>query len=145
MKAIILPDHIPVSKYRFQPIGLPSILFTSVGALEQEMDTVDLPDRTKASGGRAKPGDSDVKVPMHHLNEIAAMDAWYEEAKDPVTLTYKKVGTMSFISLSGLVIQSYTVLGAWLNKRATPDGELDNEGDLSEVTYGMCWDDILKL
>lgn len=144
MKAIIQSDHIPVSKYRFQPVGLPPILFTMVGAFEQEMDTIDLPDRTKASGGRAKPGDTDVKVPQHHVVEVAAMDGWYEEGKDPVTLTYKKPGTMSYISLSGIVVQTYTVLGCWLNKRATPDAELENEGDLAEMTYGMCWDDVVK-
>lgn len=144
MKAIIQPDHIRTSKYRFQPVGLPPILYTSVGALEQEMDTVDLPDRTKATGGRAKAGDTDVKVPMHHVQEVAAMDSWWEEGKDPVTLTYKKPCSMSYISNSGLVLQTYTVLGVWVNKRATPDAELEGEGDMAEVTYGLCWDDIVK-
>ena len=134
----------PVSKYRLQPIGLPPILFTMVGALEQEMDTVELPDRTKASGGRDKPGDTDLKVPMHHTVEVAAMDGWWDEGKDPVTLTYKKPCTMAYISLSGLVVQVYTLTGCWLNKRATPDAELENEGDLAEMTYGMCWDDIFR-
>lgn len=143
MKGVILPDHIPLSKYRFNVAGLPEILFTSFGAMEQELDTADLPDRTKASGGRTKAGETEVKLPMHHQVQVAAMESWFAEGSDDVDPSYKKVGTLSGISLSGLIRQTFTVFGCFLNKRTTPEFSLDNEGELAEMAYNMCWDDIL--
>jgi len=143
LKGVLLEDHIPLSNYELAIAGIVPIIFTSVGAIELELDTVDLPDRTKASGGRTKPGEIEVKVPLHHVVEIAAMDTWLEEGQDPVLPTYKKVGTLSGLSLSGLITQTFTMIGLFNRKKMTPEFVMENDGELSENTYSLSWDDIL--
>lgn len=141
-KFTIENDHIPVNQYRLTVVGLPPITFVSVGSLEQELDCVDLPDRTQASTGRTKPGETEVAVPAHHLSQIAAMRAWYEESREPVSPTYKKVGILSQISGSTLVQQSITITGLFVYKWANPDQEMDNDGEMNNYTYTLKWDEI---
>ena len=52
LKGLIDPDHIPVNKYELNIVGMPTIVFTSVSGLETEVAAIDLPDRTKATGGQ---------------------------------------------------------------------------------------------
>jgi len=143
MKFAIQPDHIPVNKYALLVAGLPPITLTSIGSFNEELDTVDLPDRTKATGGRTKPGDTELKLPMHHVVEAAAMDLWYSEGQDPVSPIYKKVATLNCLSNTGIIIRTFTIIGLFLNSRQTPDLEMGNDGDMAELTYGACWDDVL--
>ena len=95
LKFVIQPDPVLINNFRLDIVGLPSITFTAVGALEQETDKVELPDRTTTSGGRDKPGEAEISVPAHHAVEIAAMNAWRQEAKDPISPLFKKVGTLT--------------------------------------------------
>lgn len=143
MKHVLLPDHIPTNKYVLAFAGVNPITFTSVGALEEEIDKVDLPDRTSASGGRTKPIEFDVKVPAHHGVEVAAMENWLAEGQDPVSPGYKKTGTLSMISLSGALSFVGTLVGVWNFKRGTPELEMNSDGDLSEITYSLCTDQFL--
>ena len=53
MKGVIQPNHIPMNNFVLQVIGLPDIVFTEVGDISEIIDKVDLPDRTRASGGRS--------------------------------------------------------------------------------------------
>ena len=145
MKHVLLPDHIPTNKYALAVAGLGNITYTSVGALEREIDKVDLPDRTSASGGRTKPLEFEVKVPAHHLEEIALMDDWHEQGQDPVDPNYKKTGTLSMISISGLQRYVGTIVQLWVQKDATPELEMNSEGDMAEKTYTMCADDFLPV
>ncbi len=141
-KFVIQPDPIQVSNYRLSVVGLPTLTPTSVGALEQELDKSDLPDRTQVSGGRTKPGEFEMKIPLHHAQEIAAMNAWYAEGQDPQTPTYKKVGTMVQESGSKLNKSATTIVGLWCQKRSKPESEMTNDGEMAEATYTMCYDDL---
>lgn len=144
MKHVLQPDHIPTNKYVLSVAGLPPITFTSIGALEEEIDKVDLPDRTAASGGRTKPVEFDVKVPAHHEVEVAAMETWYEEGQDPVAPSYKKTATLNMISISGAVQYVVTLIGCYCFKRATPELEMNSDGEMVEITYSLCTDQILR-
>ena len=143
MKFSIRDDHIPVNKYRMDVAGIIPITFTTIGSFDIERDTVDLPDRTKASGGRSKAGEVEVKVPMHHYDQVAAMDAWFAEGLDPVSPTYKKVATMTLLSLTSLGQRSSTVIGANVSKKADPDKEMNDDGNMAEMAYTICWDDVI--
>jgi hypothetical protein len=140
-KFVIQPDHIPVNNYRFTVPGLPPITAVSIGSLEKEIDCVDLPDRTQASTGRSKPGETEIAVPSHHLTEIAAMEVWVQEALDPISPTYKKTAILTQISGSRLITVPITMDGVFAYKKATPDQEMDNDGEQSNVTYTLKWDD----
>lgn len=145
LKFVIQPDHIPVNNYRLQVVGLQPITFTSIGALEKEIDSVDLPDRTSASTGRTKNGETEVKVPEHHLVEVQQMETWYQEGKDPVSPTYKKTGTLTVYSGTTLIQKTYTLIGCYISKGATPDREMNDDGEMAVLTYTLKWDDIIGL
>ena len=142
MKGVLAPDHIPKNKYTLRVLGLPPITFTAVGGLEEELETVDLPDRTRASGGNTKPIEFTVRVPTHHVVERIAMENWYQEGKDPVLPTYKKVGTLTKRSLSNIAFVSYIITGLFISDRKTQDLEMENEGELDEIEYTLSGDNV---
>lgn len=144
IKGKIKPDHIPVNKYMLILETLPLIMtLTNIGAIEEDLDRVDLPDRTRASGGNTKAIETTIKQPMHHSAEVAQMEGWFEECQDPVSINYKKVGSLLGISLSGETIRSYALDGVFLTKRALPEWSMENEGDMAEIEWGLSIDDIM--
>jgi len=142
VKGAIQPDHIPKNKYKLKVVGLPEITFTFVGSLEEELEKVDMPDRTAASGGNTKSTEFNVRHPTHHIAERIAMENWFTEGQDPVSPTYKKVGTLTKISISGTAIASYTLQNLFVWKRVTSDLEMENEGELDEIEWSMSVDQI---
>ena len=142
MKGAIQADHIPKNKYKLKVVGLPEITFTYVGSLEEELENVDLPDRTSASGGNTKYTEFNVRHPTHHVAERIAMENWFTEGQDPVSPNYKKVGTLTKQSLSSMASASYLLQGLYVCKRVTPDLEMANEGELDELEWTMRCDQI---
>jgi hypothetical protein len=137
MKGDIRPDHMPINKFKVLAQGLPPITFTEVGSLEEELETVDLPDRTSASGGQTKPIEFTAKVPTHHTEQRIAMEGWFEEGKDPVSPTYKKIVTLVKSSLSGAQVASYILNGCYVCKRTTPDLDMSNEGEMDQIEWTL--------
>lgn len=143
MKGSIRPNHIPVNKYELIFIGLPKLTPTEVSGLEEELNVVDMPDRTKASGGRTNPSEMTIMIPMHHTVEIFAMEAWWIECQDPVSPTYKKNGALLMESV-GLLgpTRTYTLTGSFLTKRKLPDLEMANDGELACAEFTISVDQM---
>ena len=144
-KGTIGGDIIPVNKFKLLVAGLVPITFTKVGSLESELERVDLPDRTRATGGNSKALEFEVETPAHHKVEQAALEAWYREGHDPVSPTYKKVGTLVLLSNSGAITRSFSILGMFPVKRGLPDLEMANEGDPAMVKWTFSADDVVPL
>lgn len=142
LKNTIKPNHAPINKYELLVLGLPSILFTEVSGIEQEIQKVDLPDRTSASGGQTSPFEITAMLPLHHDTELAACESWYKEGQDPVTPTYKKTATMIYKSIDNTVAKSYSLLGMWISKIKMPDTEMANEGEMAQVELTFTVDDF---
>ena len=145
IKATLQPDHIPVNKYQLLILGMPALNLTKISGIEEEVDVVDLPDRTRASGGNAQAFEFTCELPMHHGGEVAAMEIWYEEGKDPVSSTYKKAGTLLMTSGTGGKVRSHTITGMWLSKRKLPDLDFDNEGEMAVIEWTVQADNIAPL
>lgn len=145
MKGVIQPDHIPVNKFRLIVIGLPDLTITELSGIEDELEVADLPDRTVASGGNRKASEFTFMLPMHHSVEQAAMEAWFLESQDPVLPTYKKPGTLIHESISGATIRTFQLTGLFPKKRALPDLEMVNEGEMAAVEWTMSSDDIAPI
>jgi len=143
MKGVIQPDHIGRNKYEMTVIGLPPIVFTSLTGLEDELQTTDLPDRTRATGGNRGMAEIVGMHPAHHQLEEAALEVWFRESQDPVSPTYKKVAALTMKSISGLTVRTFTLLGMFPRKRKLPDVEMANEGELAQVEWTFSVDDIL--
>lgn len=142
MKGAVLPGHIPVNSYELLIIGMPPILFTEVSGFEQETEKVNLPDRTVASGGNEKPTEFTAKIFEHHTVELAALELWRREGIDPVTPTYKKVGTLIKKNIHGQITTTRSILGLWITKRGDSDLELANEGEPAMIEFTFSADKI---
>lgn len=144
MKGSIAPNHIPVNKYQFLIVGLPPLTPIEVSGIEEELQTIDLPDRTKASGGNTSASEVTIKIPLHHTVEIAAMEAWFRAGQDPVLPNYKKSGSLLLesVSLTGPT-RSYNLSGVFVTKRALPDLEQANDGDMAAAEFTLSIDQIL--
>jgi|SRR5690606_2416877 len=145
MKGEIQPDHMPANKFTLQVVGLVDLRVQEVSGLEDEIQVVDLPDRTVASGGVRNATEFDIMIPMHHTPEMAAMEAWFRESQDPVSPTYKKPCTLIHHSISGAADRSYTLLGVFPKKRTLPDLDKADEGEMTLCTWTLSVDDIVPL
>lgn len=145
LKGAIKPDHIPVNKYVMSVVALLPLTFTEISGIEEETDVIDLPDRTRASGGNSQPFEFTVMQPMHHTAEVAAMEVWFQEGKDPVTPTFKKPVTLRYISGTGAIERQYAILGAWVSKRKLPDLSMENEGEMAQIEWTFQADSLLPL
>lgn len=144
MKGSIQSGHIPVNKYQLQFVGLPQLTPTTVSGIEEELAMIDLPDRTKASGGNTGSSEMVISIPAHHTTEIVAMEAWFAEGQDPVTPTYKKAGSlrMESIALTGTGRRAQ-LIGVWVTKRKMPDLEMSNDGEMAVYEYTLSIDQVL--
>jgi hypothetical protein len=145
VKGVIRADHIAVNKYKLLVVGLPVFTFTKVSGIEDELETVDLPDRTTASGGNRKSTEMECEMPMHHLVEQAAMELWYKISQDPVDPLYKKPCTLIMQSISGLVVKTHQLIGVYPFKRVLPELEMVNEGELAITKWSFKIDDVLPI
>jgi len=145
MKGVLHPDHIPLNKYELRIRDLPTITFIEVAGLEEELENVDLPDRTAASGGNTKPIEFTATMPLHHLTEMAAMEQWFQDSQDPVAPNYKKPGTLVLTSITGLVRKTFIITGMFPCKRKTGDLDMANEGELHVVEWTFRGDDVISI
>ena len=142
MKGSVQPGHIPLNNYELIIIGMPPILFTEVSGLEQETETTDLPDRTVASGGNVKATEFTAMSFEHHSIELAALELWRREGVDPVSPTYKKIGTLIKKNIHGEIASTRTITGVFIKKRTDPDMELANEGEPSLIEWTFSVDNV---
>jgi len=145
IKQVLQADHIPVNKYTLIIAGMPLITFTKLSGLEYAVDVVDLPDRTRASGGNAQATEFTGEQPMHHLSEVAAMEVWFEENQDPISSTAKKAGTLVLTSGTGETVKTYSFTGTWPSKRKTPDLDFENAGDMAVLEWTFQVDSIFPI
>lgn len=143
LKGTIRPDHINKNKYKLIIPGLPNIVFTTTDSIEEALDVVDLPDRTKASGGNTQPVEFTAKVPLHHDDEQRALEAWFLMCQDPVLPSYKRNAILIYISNSSLFLKSYTLKGLFITGRTLPDNAMDDEGAMQETEWKFSADQII--
>ena len=136
IKNVLLENRIPQNKFRnvIQP-SVGEITFISVGDLEEELDFVDLPDRTSRTGGRTKQIEFEVVQPMHHDIEVAAMEAWYTECKDPVSPDHLKIWTYTRIDLGDNPRRVTVLDNCSVMKKVESESDLDNDGDMATITW----------
>ncbi len=145
MKGVLKEDRIPVNKYQIIVLGLPELTPTEISGIEEELITIELPDRTMGSGGDTKPTEFDMTLPTHHTVEQLAMESWFLESQDPVLPSYKKVATLIQTSISGNILSTNQLVGIFPKKRVTADLEMANEGDMATTVWTMSVDKVLPI
>lgn len=145
MKGAIKDNHIPKNKGRLVVAGMPAFVFTTISDLPEELETVDLPDRTTASGGQTKPIEFTATLPLHHDAEVAAMEVWFVQGQDPVHPLYKKVGTLIMERIGPGLPKTYTLRGLFPSRRQVPGSEMANEGEMQVLEYTFKCDQLLPI
>lgn len=145
LKATIKPDPIPVNKFALAVVGIVPILFSKVSGIEEEIDVISLPDRTRHPGGNTQPFEFTGMCPLHHTAEHTALEVWYNEGKDPVSSTAKKPVTLTMTSGTGGIVRTYSLLGVWISKRKLPDLDMDNEDEGAFVEWTFQVDQMLPI
>ena len=145
MKGQILPGHIGVNHFELKVLGFIPITLVEISGIESETTWVELPDRTQASGGEEMVGEFTGMLPAHHTTERAILDVWLQEGRDPVLPTYKKVGTLLLKDIHGEVKATYSLTGLAVSKRASPDLEMANDGEMASIEYTFKYDSVVPL
>lgn len=145
MKGVLKKDHIPVNKYELLVLGLAPITFTEISGIEEELETVDLPDRTVGIGGNTKPVEFTAKIPLWHTAEVLQLEAWFAQCKDPVSPAAKKAGTLILSSISGANLKTFTLVDMFPSKRALPDLAMENEGEYAFEEWTFRADDMYPI
>jgi hypothetical protein len=145
IKGVIAPDELAVNKGKLLVAGFIPILFVEIKGLKAEMETADLPDATRVSGGRTKPGDFTAKLPAHHFAEVRLLEEWQKMGQDPVDPDYKKSGTLIFLAKSDRKFKAWNIKGMFVSGETLPDAELANQGDAAMVEFTFAYDDIKPL
>ena len=144
IRAKLKPEKILNNDFDLLIPGVPPLVVLGVTGLEDELDTAEMPDRTKVSGGRRKPFEIEVKLAEHHVEEMLAMNTWYTQSE--VRLPgYKRVGTLIKTSESGFLSAKYTLLGIFPTKRSDSDLDFNSEGELSEITWTISVDSRISI
>lgn len=142
MKGSVQPGHIPVNNYELLVQGLPPILFAEISGTEETTQETTLPDRTVVSGGNVEAVEVTAMSFAHHDTERAALEAWKQEGVDPVSPTYKKVGTLIKRNIHGEVAETRTWVGVWVKSRSDADLDLSNEGEPAMIEWTLSIDKI---
>ena len=143
IKGKIQANYIPAHNFALQVIGLPEIVFTEMSGIAEELDTVDLPDRTVGTGGQTKATEFTAMQPSHHDIEVLAMELWFKECQDPVAATHKKTGLLIKKAQDGSIKRTYTLQGIFPKARTLQDQSLENEGDMDTIEWSFSVDDVL--
>lgn len=133
MKQVLQPDHLPRNNFVLRPTGIHALTLIEMSGIEEEIEAVELPDRTFASGGHTKPFEFTFSIPAHHRAEVAAVYRWYQDCQEPVDPTYKKDAVYTIYSISASSTLSYVIEGMFLCKWKTSDNEASNEGEMHTI------------
>jgi len=142
LKNLVQSNHSPINKYELDVAGLPKLIFTKAGGVEQETGKTTLPDKTSASGGEQEPFEIECELPLHHAAEVAAIETWYKQGKHPVQEGYKKDCTMVYKRIDDSIAKTLAYIGTWVSKLKYPDADMSNaDGEMAVLTVTLTCDD----
>lgn len=142
LKGAVQPGHVPVNNFELIIAGLPPIFFTQISGLTDETESINLPDRTVASGGNSLPLEFTAMSFEHHTVERAALLLWQAEGVDPVSKTYKKAGNLIQRNIHGDIVSTRTLTGLWIKSSQTSDLDIANEGEPSMLEWTFSADSV---
>lgn len=144
LKGKILENHIPLNTFELAVTGMPQLTLTKSDNIEESVAVIELPDRTRASGGQSSSVSFSGEVPMHHQVQVGALDLWFNQSKSPIDRGYRKSGSIMFFALNGTP-RIYELLNLWVSKRTIPGGDMANDGEMAVVTYQFEADEVVPV
>lgn len=145
IKGELSQGYIPINKFSMVVEGIASMTVIEVSGIEQELETVDLPDKTVATSGRAGTTEFSIKVPAHEDVTMAALDTWWKSCQGDVAMDYKKKATLSLLDTFGLPKANWSISGMFPTKRALPELNAGSEGEMAMAEWTFKADDVVKV
>lgn len=143
-KGDLAPGYIPINKFSLSVTGLlTEMKVIEVSGIEQELETVDLPDKTVATSGRVGATEFTVKIPAHE-EQMSTLDTWWKDCQGDVAAGYKKSATLSLMDTFGAAKSNWSISGMFPTKRALPELNAANEGEMAMVEWTFKADDVAK-
>jgi len=135
IKGVLEQNHIPVNKYELGVPDVGTFTFTKISSFDREINMVDLPDRTRASGGVENAVEFTATLPKHHLAEKMLIENWYRMAT--AGTKYKYAATLTEYRLNGEVGSTLMFTNLWVQKITEPEKDMANEGEMAviEITF----------
>jgi len=141
LKGKIKDNHIPLNKFELLVAGLPQITLITTDDIEESINVIEMPDRTKRSGGQTSAVEFTGTIPMHHDVEVAALEAWYKQGQDPVQEGYLKAGSMMWYRNDGSP-RPFELINLWVSGRTIPGGDMENDGEPAMLTFTFQADEV---
>jgi hypothetical protein len=114
-----------------------------VSGIEQELETVELPDKTVVTSGRLGVTEFTIKMPAHESTAMAAMDAWWKLCYGTnTTLGYKKDATLTLLDTYGDSKSTWAISGLFPTKRSLPELNAASEGEMAMAEWTFKADDV---
>jgi len=131
MKAVLQQNHIPINKFE---LGIPEVgkfTFTKISGFDREINMVDLPDRTRASGGIENAVEFTATLPKHHTEEVALIEAWYKAGI--AGTNYKYGAVLNEYRVNGDIGSTLMLTGLWVQEITEPEKDMANEGEMAVI------------
>ena len=144
LKGVIEKDIIASNKFKILFDGF-EVICTSVSSIEEELVTTELPDGTRASGGRVEATEVTVTVPAHHTGAIAFMQAWWNGCQDPIIPSAYKTVAIVGTSGSGQILRTETCFGCFITGRTSAEYALEEGGEMTVIEYTISVDRVVSL
>jgi hypothetical protein len=144
LKGKIQDNHIPLNKFELLIAGLPQITLITTDDIEEQLNVIEMPDRTRRSGGQTSSVEFTGTIPMHHDVQVAALEAWYKQGQDPVQEGYLKAGSMVFYRNDGTP-RPFELINIWVSGRTIPGGDMANDGEPAMLTFRFEADEVTPI
>jgi hypothetical protein len=142
MKGDIQPDHILTNRATLNVGGIFTFVPSETGELSDEIKMVDLPDDTRATGGRKKATEMTFKIPSHHTVDMLAVEAWRIAGVGIVLPGYKRMVVLTIESATGGNKLVRILFGCWISKRVDPATQMGGDGNMAETEFTMQIDEV---
>lgn len=144
-KGALSAGYIPVNKFSLSVADVADLKVVEVSGIEQELETVELPDKTVVTSGRLGVTEFTIKMPAHESTAMDAMDTWWKMCYGTnATSGYKKDATLLLLDTYGGTKSSWTISGMFPTKRALPELNAASEGEMAMAEWTFKADDVQK-
>lgn len=140
LKGVIPKDIIAANKFTLA-IDNVEIVAVSVSGIEENLQVAELPDGTKASGGRTEASETTIVIPQHVTQSRQVMDLWWQSCKDPVQPDAYKNITVTGTSSTGANTSVSTLIGVFITSRKSADYALEDGSTMTVIEYTCSVDD----
>lgn len=145
MRAKLKENPAQTDKYTFAVLGLPLLNPTEVSEIEQDTKSLAMPDGTAVTTGNTEAGEFTITIPNHEVVQIAGMDLWVQQGREPVDPLYKKTAVLIDYRVTGEACRTRTLFGAFAKKTTEAGYAMKPDSELAVTKYLISFDSVVSI